>query len=48
VLFGAVWHYRNAGDAFLFAAMMSLLSAGLLRFWCFRGISIPDKSIGEN
>jgi predicted MFS family arabinose efflux permease len=45
VLFGAVWHYRNAGDAFLFAALLSLLSALLLRFWCFRGRSIPDSSI---
>jgi MFS family permease len=45
VLFGAVWHYRNAGDAFLFAALLSLLSALLLHFWCFRGRSIPDSSI---
>lgn len=37
VLFGAVWHYRNAGDAFLFAGVLSLLSALLLRFWCFPG-----------
>jgi MFS family permease len=38
VLFGAVWHYWNAGDAFLFAGALSLLSALLLRFWSFRNL----------
>ena len=41
VLFGAIWHYRNAGDAFLFAGALSLLSVLLLRFWSFR-----DRPIG--
>lgn len=36
VLFGAVWHYWNAGDAFLFAGALALLSVLLLRFWSFR------------
>ena len=40
VLFGAVWHYWNAGDAFIFAGVLALLSVLLLRFWSFRGISI--------
>ncbi|MEO6976147.1 MAG: MFS transporter [Gallionella sp.] len=39
VLFGTIWHYRNAGDAFLFAGALSLLSVLLLRFWSFRDIS---------
>jgi MFS family permease len=39
VLFGTVWHYWNAGDAFIFAGVLSLLSVLLLRFWSFRGIS---------
>lgn len=43
LLFGAVWHYLNAGDAFLYAGALSLLSALLLRFWSFRSISIGDK-----
>jgi len=43
VLFGTVWHYRNAGDAFFYAAALSLLSVLLLRFWSFRGISIGEK-----
>ncbi len=43
VLFGAVWHYWNASDAFLFAAALSLLSVLLLRFWSFRGISIGGR-----
>jgi MFS family permease len=36
VLFGTVWHYWNAGAAFLFAAGMALLCVLLLRFWSFR------------
>ncbi|MGA7750214.1 MAG: MFS transporter, partial [Gallionella sp.] len=40
VLFGAVWHYWNAGAAFLFAGALSLLCVLLLRFWSFRGLSI--------
>lgn len=36
VLFGAVWHYWNAGAAFLFAGALALLSVLLLRFWSFR------------
>ena len=40
VLFGAVWHYWNAGDAFLFAGALSLLSVLLLRFWSFRHLPI--------
>jgi MFS family permease len=43
VLFGTIWHYRNAGDAFLFAGALSLLSVLLLRFWSFRDISIGVK-----
>jgi len=43
VLFGAVWHHRNAGDAFLFAGALSLLSVLLLRFWSFRGIPVGGK-----
>jgi MFS family permease len=35
VLFGTIWHYWNAGDAFLFAGALSLLSVLLLRFWSF-------------
>jgi len=38
VLFGAVWHYWNAGMAFLFAGLLSLLSALLLHFWSFRNL----------
>jgi len=40
VLFGAVWHYWNAGYAFIFSGVLALLSVLLLRFWSFRGISI--------
>ena len=40
VLFGAVWHYWNAGAAFLFAAGMALLCVLLLRFWSFRSTSV--------
>jgi MFS family permease len=40
LLFGAVWHYWNASAAFLFAGMLALLSALLLRFWSFKGLSI--------
>jgi MFS family permease len=40
VLFGTVWHYWNAGDAFIFAGVLALLSVLLLRFWSFGGISI--------
>ena len=36
VLFGTIWHYWNAGAAFLFAGALSLLSVLLLRFWSFR------------
>jgi len=43
VLFGTIWHYWNAGDAFLFAGALSLLSVLLLRFWSFRDISIGVK-----
>jgi MFS family permease len=39
VLFGTIWHYWNAGDAFLFSGALSLLSVLLLRFWSFRDIS---------
>jgi MFS family permease len=35
VLFGTVWHYWNAGIAFLFAGALALLCALLLRFWSF-------------
>jgi len=40
LLFGVVWHYWNASAAFLFAGTLALLSALLLRFWSFRGLSI--------
>jgi MFS family permease len=40
VLFGAVWHYWNAGTAFLFAGLLALLSVLLLRFWSFRNLPI--------
>jgi MFS family permease len=43
VLFGAVWHYWNAGDAFLLAGALSLLSVLLLHFWSFRGLVIGGK-----
>ncbi len=33
VLFGTIWHYWNAGAAFLFAAALALLCVLLLRFW---------------
>ena len=36
LLFGAVWHFWNAGMAFIFAAVLASLSAILLRFWSFR------------
>lgn len=36
VLFGTVWHYWNAGAAFLFAASLALLCVLLLRFWSIR------------
>jgi len=36
VLFGAVWHYWNAGAAFLFAGGLALLCVLLLRLWSFR------------
>jgi MFS family permease len=39
-LFGAVWHYWNAGTAFLFAGALALLSVLLLRFWSFRHLPI--------
>lgn len=35
VLFGTIWHYWNAGAAFLFAGTLALLCTLLLRFWCF-------------
>ncbi|MDO8261843.1 MAG: MFS transporter [Gallionella sp.] len=35
VLFGTVWHYWNAGVAFLFAGVLALLCVLLLRFWSF-------------
>ena len=35
VLFGTIWHYWNAGIAFLFAGALALLCALLLRFWSF-------------
>jgi len=35
VLFGVIWHYWNAGTAFLFAGIMALLCVLLLRFWSF-------------
>lgn len=35
VLFGTVWHYWNAGAAFLFAGALALLCVLLLRFWSF-------------
>ena len=35
VLFGAIWHYWNAGAAFMFAGVLALLCALLLRFWSF-------------
>ena len=37
VLFGSIWHYWNAGAAFLFAGALALLCALLLRFWSFNG-----------
>jgi len=40
VLFGAVWHYWNAGAAFLFAGGLALLCVLLLRLWSFRRIPI--------
>ena len=36
VLFGAIWHYWNAGAAFLFAGGLALLCTLLLHFWSFR------------
>jgi len=36
VLFGTVWHYWNAGTAFLFAGSLALLCVLLLRWWSFR------------
>jgi len=38
VLFGAVWHYWNAGTAFLFSGLLALMSVLLLRFWSFRNL----------
>lgn len=35
VLFGTIWHYWNAGAAFLIAGVLALLCALLLRFWRF-------------
>ena len=35
VLFGALWHYWDAGVAFIFAGTLALLCALLLRFWSF-------------
>ncbi|MBY0575331.1 MAG: MFS transporter [Gallionellaceae bacterium] len=35
-LFGAIWHYWNAGAAFWFAGALALLCALLLRFWRFK------------
>ncbi|HYR05608.1 MAG TPA: MFS transporter [Gallionella sp.] len=35
VLFGTIWHYWNAGAAFLFAGALALLCALLLCFWRF-------------
>lgn len=43
VLFGTVWHYRNAGTAFLFAGVLALLCVLLLRFWSFRNSPIGGK-----
>jgi MFS family permease len=43
VLFGAIWHYWSANDAFLFAGVLSLLSVLLLRFWSFGNLSIEVK-----
>jgi len=40
VLFGSVWHYWNAGAAFLFAGALALLSVLLLRFWSFRRLPV--------
>jgi MFS family permease len=40
VLFGAVWHYWNAGTAFLFAGGLSLMCVTLLRFWSFRHLPV--------
>lgn len=40
VLFGTVWHYRDAGAAFLFAGVMASLCVLLLRFWSFRNMPI--------
>jgi len=39
-LFGTVWHYWNAGTAFLFAGALALLSVLLLRFWSFRHLPV--------
>ncbi|OGT13932.1 MAG: MFS transporter [Gallionellales bacterium RIFCSPHIGHO2_02_FULL_57_16] len=36
VLFGTIWHYWNAGAAFMFAGALALLCALLLRFWNLR------------
>ena len=35
VLFGTLWHYWDAGAAFIFAGTLALLCALLLRFWSF-------------
>lgn len=40
LLFGVVWHYWNANIAFLFSALLALLSLLLLRFWSFRHLSV--------
>lgn len=40
ILFGTIWHYRDANTAFLFAGLLALLSVLLLRFWSFRNLPV--------
>lgn len=43
VMFGAVWHYRNANAAFIYAGALALLCVLLLRFWSFRNLPIGEN-----
>lgn len=40
ILFGTIWHYRDANTAFLIAGLLALLSVLLLRFWSFRHLPV--------
>lgn len=43
LLFGTIWHYWNAGAAFLFAGVLALISALRLHFWNFRNLPLGGK-----